>query len=222
MALRVLLVAPRTDLLSVDSEIQDVIRSGLTVTPLLGTVNSVDLLREMRTGNYDVLWLATHGDGDGIKLSDGMFSAGELVPQVRDRFTLVILNTCNSLLIAQMLQEEANVGVICTIISVPDRQAYQTGSRLASALAESDSLVSAYRASKPGQNRSYLYLAAMQMSQMSIEMMVLELRTLRTDMERDHKIYQEDRRLRWNLIIVSLAMQPAFWVVVAVMFWRFS
>lgn len=219
--MKVLLVAPRTNLLSVDSEIQDVIRSGLSVTPLLGTVNSTDLLREIRIGDYDVLWLATHGDNDGILLSDGPFSASELVPQVRDRFSLVVLNTCNSLLTAQLLQEEANISVICTLINVPDRQAYQTGSRLASALAESDNIASAYRASRPGQNRSYLFLAALQLSQVSIDALVKELRDLRAEMKHDHEVYQEDRRLRWRLIILSLAMQPVFWVV-CWLFWRFA
>lgn len=182
--MRVLLVAPRSNLLSVDEEIQDVLRSGLEVTPLVGKVTPTELVREMRDGDYDVLWLATHGNGDGVQLSDGTtFSASELVPHVRDRFTLVVLNTCESLGIAQLFQEEANCAVICTLIKVPDTLAYRTGSRLASALAESPSIVAAYKASKPGRNREYLYLPSLSPGQDAIESLTMSIRELTSKVE---------------------------------------
>jgi hypothetical protein len=203
---RVLLVAPRSDLLAVDAEIQDVLRSGLIVTPLIGSVTSTDLLREMRSGRYDTLWFATHGNGEGIQLSDGVFSASELVPQVRDRFTLVVLNSCSSLNIAQLLQEEAGVGVICTLIDVPDRQAYQTGSRLASALAQSSNVVDAYLASKPGNNRSYLYLASFEVAAGAIDKLVAEMASLRAEL-------QNERRWWRLLAVLAVGFYPAAWLI---------
>jgi hypothetical protein len=122
--MRVLLVAPRTDLKLVDEETQDILRSGLDVTPLVGEVTSRELLREIRAGAYDVLWLATHGEKQanvlgatkyGILLSDGYLDSSELVAQVRGKFSLVYLNTCTSFKIAQAIQEEANVTVVGTL-----------------------------------------------------------------------------------------------------------
>jgi len=124
---RVLLVAPQSNLLLVQAEIQDVLRSGLAVTPLIGDVTSTQLLREIKSGDFDVLWFATHGgeydrttgrfvrdlklieplpriETDyGVQLSDGMLSMSELTALVRERFRLVVLNTCDSYQIAQQL-----------------------------------------------------------------------------------------------------------------------
>ena len=211
--MRVLLVAPRSNLLEVEAEIEDVMRSGLTVDPLIGNVTRTALLRRMREHDYDVLWLATHGSADGVQLSDGILSASALVQQVRDRFTLVVLNSCSSLSIAQLLQEEANTGVICTLIDVPDVQAYQTGSRLSSALAESSTVVEAYLASKPGGNRSYLYLPALSASQDSIDTLIAALNELKAEMVKDRVGAAKDRRLARWLITVSVALHPVTWLV---------
>mgnify|MGYP001599218758 CR=1 FL=1 len=183
--MKVLLVAPRTDLLLVNEEVQSVLRSGLMVTPLIGTVTSRDLLKEIVSGNYDVLWFATHGDATGVLLSDGILSASELVPQVRERFRLVVLNTCQSLNVAQQLQEEANVDVICTILDVPDRQAFQTGSLLAAALFKSRNISAAYQRSKPGGNRLYLYLAALLPTEALLQPLMTEIKDLREQMTRN-------------------------------------
>ena len=201
--MRVLLVAPRkNDLLSVDEEIQDILASNLEVSTLMGRVSATELLRKMRDGDFDVLWLATHGDDDGIELSGlERISAAELVPQVRGRFSLVVLNTCNGLGIAQLLQEEANVGVICSLVGVGDNAAYQFGSRLASALAESITIADAYLASKPGRNSTYLYLPALRVSQDSIDSLLMEIRHLKTQITREVVWL---RRLLWSSLAAHI------------------
>lgn len=209
--MKVLLVAPRTDLLLVDEEIQDILRSGLTVTPLVGRVSATELIREMRTGDYDVLWLATHGDNTGIQLSAGeMFPATEMVPHIRDRFSLVVLNTCNGLGVAQLLQEEAGCAVICTLLDVPDTMAYRTGARLASALAESTTVSDAYLASKPGRNREYLYLPALRAAKDSLDALSAEIRDMRQQMHKDGQI-------RTYLLVVALALHPVTWLIIYLM-----
>jgi hypothetical protein len=221
--MRVLLVAPRTDLLLVDEEIQDVLRSGLEVTPLVGRVTRSEFVREMRAGEYDVLWLATHGNSEGIQLSSGeMIPATELVAHVRERFTLVVLNTCSSLNIAQIIQEEANAGVICTLIDVPDAQAYTTGSRLASALAESATIAAAYLAAKPGRNRSYLYLPSLLPSADSLEVLAGEMRELKSMFEGLKVSYERDRDWQRKALILALVLHPVSWLVfiVTLILWR--
>jgi hypothetical protein len=204
--MKVLLVAPRQNLPSVDEEIQNVLRSGLDVTPLLGDVRLPELMREIRSGQYDVLWFATHGSAEGVQLSDQMLTAEELVPLVRERFSLVVLNTCSSLTVAQLLQVEANVTVICTVIDVPDRQAFITGSAFAAALHESGSSTLAYSASIPGRNRTYLYLAALSPNRESLDAVMSKL---------DHLQHVVDRQRSWErkALLLSLSLHPLTWAI---------
>lgn len=158
--IRVLLIAPHSDLPLVDAETQDVLRSGLTVTPVFSPVTQLSLTREMRRGEYDGLWLAGHMDAQGNFLLDN----GELLPPaaltslVRGRFRWVYLNTCTSVFAAQTLQNETNADVVCTLLDVPDADAYRTGSLFASALSELRDVRAAYEESRPGGNRIYLFL----------------------------------------------------------------
>jgi hypothetical protein len=205
--MKVLLVAPRTNLLLADEEVQDITRTpGLIVSLLMGTVTRTELLRDIRTGQYDVLWLATHGSSEGIQLSDGMLAAADLVPLIRERFRLVVLNTCSSLQTAQLIQEEANVGVICTIADVPDVQAYAMGSLLAGHLAAGKTVAESFRLSKRGGNRLYLYLASL----------VIDSDVLAKVLDKVEQMgAAADRDKRWmrTALIVSLVMHPVSWVV---------
>lgn len=225
--MRVLLVAPRSDLKLVDEESQDILRSGLQVTPLIGEVTSRELLREIKNSDHDVLWLATHGETRidafnrteyGIVLTDGFMPSSELVAQVRGKFKLVYLNTCTSYHIAQQIQLEANVTVIGTLLDVPDRQAYQTGSIFASWLAEGLTPAQAYLKSQPGGSRIYVWLAALEPAQDSIDTLLMELKNLRVEMERDRR---EGRTRHW-LLVIAIALHPVSWIVWALIWltWR--
>lgn len=157
--MKVLLVAPRTDLLLVDAEVQRVLRSGLDVTPLLGRVTHTTLFDELAASQCNVAWFCTHGSAEGILLSDGLLPTSLLVPLLRNRVDLVILNTCESIAVAQALQNEIHAEIIATIIEVPDQEAFQTGALLATALAETGDVAAAYEQARPGGNRTYIRLA---------------------------------------------------------------
>jgi len=157
--MRVLFVAPRTDLMFADEEAQDVSNSGLDITSLRGTVTQAELLRAITGGEHDLLWLATHGNKDGALLSDGILSASLLTSLVRGRFDTVFLNTCESFEAARMLQDETQASVIATIQAVPDKEAYQTGALFAYWLQRTGDVATAYQRSKPGGNRTYIHLA---------------------------------------------------------------
>lgn len=156
--MKVLLIAPRTNLVYGDEEVQAIMRSGLEVTPLLGNVTHNDVLREVEKA-YDVLWLCTHGSNDGVLLSDGLLQTSLLVALVREKFKLIFLNTCKSYEVAQMIQNETSAEVIATIIEVPDREAFQTGAIFARELAQVANVEKAYYRSRPGNNRTYIRLA---------------------------------------------------------------
>lgn len=157
--MRVLLIAPRTDLLFADAEVQAIQRSGLSVTLRIGDVRHADVLADIDTDAYDVLWFCGHMTKDGLVLSDGALSADALAPIVRGRFGLVVLNSCDSRDTAQQLQNETEAAVIATVIDAPDELAFQTGVLFARELARSGDIPTAYDASKPGNNRTYVYLA---------------------------------------------------------------
>lgn len=156
--MRTLLIAPRTDLLNVDAEVQAVLRSGLDVVPRLGNVRHVDVLTDITSGEYDAFWFSGHTTKDGLQLTDGPLSASELTPLIRGRFALVVLNSCDSQQTAQMLQNETEAAVIATVVEVPDRLAFQTGALFARELAKTGDILTAYQAAKPGNNRTYVLL----------------------------------------------------------------
>jgi hypothetical protein len=216
-----LLVAPRTDLKLVDEETQDILRSGLDVTPLVGEVTSRELLREIRAGAYDVLWLATHGEKQanvlgatkyGILLSDGYLDSSELVAQVRGKFSLVYLNTCTSFKIAQAIQEEANVTVVGTLLDVPDKLAYATGSLFAAALGEGLSPVDAYKRSRPGGERVYLFLQALDVPQSTLDSLVKKIDSLEKKISHDYAVAMQSVVLSRRLLWVSLALHVPEWI----------
>lgn len=156
----VLMVAPRSNLPLVDAEMQDVLRSGLDVTPVYSPLSQVQLTREIRSSEADGLWLAGHMDAQGnFPLDNGdMLTAPALTALVRGRFEWVFINSCQSAGTAQMIQNETDAAVICTVVDVPDQDAYRTGSLFAHALARSGDTRKAYNQSIPGNNRTYLYL----------------------------------------------------------------
>lgn len=78
--MRVLLVAPRTDLLYSDAEVQSILRSGLSVTPRLGNVGHDDVLADIDAENYDVFWFCGHATEAGLLLTDGPLTAEEFTP----------------------------------------------------------------------------------------------------------------------------------------------
>lgn len=158
--MKVLLVAPHTNLLYAEEEVQSLlsIKEGIDIIPLIGNVTHTDLLREIEQ-EYDVLWLCTHGSEDGILLSDGILQSSLLVALVREKFQLIVLNTCVSFKVAQMIQNETSAEVIATIVEVPDLEAFQTGTIFARELAKAGSIEKAYYRARPGNNRSYIRLA---------------------------------------------------------------
>lgn len=161
--MKIFLVAPKGSLGHVPDEVQDILNSGLLIAgSLLGDVTYTEFTREIRRTKADVLWLAMHGGPQGWPFAGGVVDGPALAALIRGRFSYVYLNTCQSLVAAQVLQNEGHVDVVCTVRDVEDLSAYSTGSLMAAALAESGDFRQAYERSKPGNNTNYVYLAGSQ------------------------------------------------------------
>lgn len=160
--MRILLVSPATGLAYAAEEVQAVVNtSGLSVRLLQGTVSERDIIEALRQQRYDCLWLATHGNRDGVLLSNqAMLSTSALTALVRSHaIPFVFLNTCDGINTAMQVNQEAQADVIATVMEVPDTEAYRTGALLAYHLGNGDATRDAYEASKPGSNRTYVYLS---------------------------------------------------------------
>lgn len=157
--MKILLFAPKTDLLYADDEVQSILRSGNDVTPVLGSIDRQQFLDEILRSDANLLWICSHGNEDGILLSDGILSASRLTQAARGRFGVVVLNTCNSFKTAQMLQNDTEAEIIATIIEAPDEEAFYTGALFAHYLAKSGDTAMAYDLARPGGNRTYIRLA---------------------------------------------------------------
>lgn len=152
-----MLIAPESGLPAIADEVRAI---SLSLRPVIlnGTVTRRDVLDRIRLSTWDVVWFATHGDQNGIQLSDGYVSADDLIAVIRASGAwLVIINTCSSKYLAMEINSEVNVDVIATITDVEDVTAYQTGALLADALQKTKSPKAAYDTSKPGHGENYRY-----------------------------------------------------------------
>lgn len=162
--MRVLVVAPESDLDHARDEVEEVVRA-LGAVALMGEVTTRLLLLHFapvngRPRRWDVLWFAAHGSGEGVSLSNGeLLTTARLIQDARNcGARLVVLNSCDSEDVALRLHHELRIDVICTVTEVPDLDAYRTGTYLAQRLAEGMSVRDAYERAQPGRNRLYLHL----------------------------------------------------------------
>jgi hypothetical protein len=116
-------------------------------------------LLKMLRDPFDIIWFATHGDEQGVYLTDGILNASELTSLVRSSTAqLTVFNTCSSRSVALTIHDELATEFICTVKPVPDRTAFITGTIFAQKLADGLDFFDAYEAAKPGQNSTYTYI----------------------------------------------------------------
>lgn len=156
--LKTLLIAPKSDLEFVDNEVQRV-ANALHPRLLFGQVTIEHVLDALSQGTYDVVWFACHGAADGVILSDGALDTPTIIQLLRPAPPrVVVMNSCSSVQAATQIHDELGTAVICTVVGVPDREAYVTGAQLAHALGQGMGVAEAYQASRPGRNRQYVLL----------------------------------------------------------------
>lgn len=226
---QVLLVAPHMhDLAGVADEVYTIERTpGLGVTRLAPTLRRRELLQALCTETFDVLWFATHGTADGVWLGEAdMLAGGDLVGMVRSAGLFgVVLNTCESAALAEMLHDETGVDVVCSVQATPDLSAFQMGVLFALHLGETGDFRAAFDRSRPGADAIFRYIPEYREALVvAPERYVFSTDELRT-------IYEAINEVRQRLSVVEVELRyvrqdldgrrgelraPAQWVIVIV------
>lgn len=231
IVIKTLLIAPEIEAMPLhyqNAEIQAVLASGLPVTSVLGHVDSTRFLEVIDRNGHELLVFITHGTRQGVMLSDGLLPSDMLTTAIRDKFDMVLLNTCDGIEVAQMLQNECNTSVLCTVGEADDRQAFYTGSRFVRELARGKSYFDAYKQSKPGNNKLYVFLAG-RASRLSMREMqnglTTEIHALEERMNK--KFTNVDRRLdtietqigdkkTTTVAITNAQIQQILWALISI------
>lgn len=95
--MKILIVAPETDL-EIEKELFRA-ATGFRPTFLTGTVTKSHVLNEIRTGNYDIIHFAGHGEEHYVKMSDGPIEQDVLERAIEKAgdVKIVFLNSCSSM-----------------------------------------------------------------------------------------------------------------------------
>lgn len=147
--LKVLVVAPTSDLPDVAAEIAAIHRCHETKI-LAGDVRDVDIAQAIAEDSYDVFWLIGHGDEQGVACADQWLSISALVQYIRaGEMALCVLNTCSSENVARNIAMGSDADVICTISDVPNTDAIRLGILLAEEMAADQSFYDAFEIVAP-------------------------------------------------------------------------
>lgn len=183
MTLRVLVVAPKTDLILVEAEVAAVVNY-LRASLLNGDVTADMLLNKLEE-QWDVLWFAAHGDESGIHLTDGVLSSSLLTSFIRTAgATLVVFNTCSSFQVAQAIYNELLIDFVCTIRPIPDREAFFTGKQFAIHLSRGKQPHEAYLDAKSGGNKDYVFMNRRELPAPSHSATSMEIATISEELRR--------------------------------------
>src|SRR5690606_10461033 len=118
-----------------------------------------DIAKAVQEGPYDVLWFASHGNEQGVLLSDGLLSI-QGVGQYARHASLCVLNTCASENVALSIIAGGETDMICTIADVKDADDLRFGILLSSELAQTDNFYEAYERVRPDGGKYRYYKAA--------------------------------------------------------------
>lgn len=212
--MNVLLVAPRIAL-DVDNEVQRIINSlhqvaqvfKLLLGPQATLLTVVDALAGQ---HYDLVVFLSHGTIAGIQLADGIASAADLQQILRGaRVRCVFLNTCESVGVAIRLHDDVkSAAIIATIGEVDNDVATITGALFAQHVAAGATWREAYELSKPGDNKTYVYIND-QMVGDDVLMMIEEIR--KSSRQLQDIFRAELLGVRSRLSDLEKSRRPSFW-----------
>lgn len=123
----VLLVAPVTNLESVDSEVQSIVNLSkhLSVHLVRRPCAAHDVLTAIDNNRrFDAVHIAAHGGPDGVHLDDGLWAVSSIVQAVVMCYAkLLYLSTCDGVAVAKHVSELTHSDVIATLAEQGDKRA---------------------------------------------------------------------------------------------------
>lgn len=98
------------------------IAQGVNLMVLGDAVDRAKLELALRNGQYDAVHLATHGELDGVELSDGTLGAVDLVSMLsfQTHLGFVVINACNSVAVGICLHNALHVPVVAHDAPITD------------------------------------------------------------------------------------------------------
>lgn len=148
---KILIVAPETDppLPFGTKEVQNVINYLPGAVVRMGWLRADEVLQAINSEQPEIILFITHGDGEGIYVSDGQISTAALASVVRNsQVELIFLNTCNSVFSAESIYARTGVDVIATLGDIKDEDAFATSSQFAWQLGRGKTYREAYFAAR--------------------------------------------------------------------------
>lgn len=229
--MQTLLIAPQTNLEFALAEVQNV-ANALHPRLLIGNVPLQQVVDELGGREWDIVWFSTHGDGDGMLLSDGVLEHQMLAQLLRScPPRLLYLNTCSSFNVGMAVHDSVNTPIIATVCDTPDRTAYVTGSVAARVIerqmanGQEMDVNAVYQESKPGQNRQYILLngsVRLGGEDKQDDLMQMMLYALRRQDEIEEAIRRETERMRQEMLSRyqrrPTAQQTVAWLVAYAVF----
>lgn len=156
--MKVLLVAPQTDLPLQQAEVQRLVNV-LSAKVVIGDVDCADVVDAISDYKPDVLWFSTHGDRDGVHLTNCLLDGDMLSSAIRGTNTnLVVLNSCDSRDVAERIYSATSCHVVATVGKVDDRHAFVTAQRFAVLLSTG---LKPYEAFQKAKTPTFIYVPDM-------------------------------------------------------------
>lgn len=127
------------------SEMQE-ITSALRCDTLAGNIRKLDVLRAVRTGMYECLWLVGHGENNTFVLNASETLNAEEIAQLAQQCGAkhIMLNFCNSELMAYRIHYATGCDVVGVSSDVLTHEAMQLGALLAARIAERGDFVKGF------------------------------------------------------------------------------
>ena len=147
--MKTLLVAPRhEDLALSDAEVQRLVNA-LSAKIVIGVVDCTAVVDAIAEHQPEMIWFLSHGNWEGIVLSDCFFDGDMLAASVRGTpARLIVLNSCHSRAVAERIYAATGCHVVATRGDVTEQHAFVVAARFATLVAGGMDPFDAYQQAK--------------------------------------------------------------------------
>lgn len=201
----ILIVAPRSDLATLDSEVSALVRSFHRPILVQGYVTEAELQRALTT-DVDAFWFCGHSGADGIMLSNGILPPSALAQYLSTASVeWSFFNSCDSSAFVDRLQSAYPHNCYANITAIADQTAWRTAQLVALNYGDVGDIDRAVRLAAPPGTTPLRYFPSPSggrgnMSQKDIE----QVEQLSEQLRELNRVLTGDRRFRERGLIESV------------------